>query len=105
MGQARVAGAVDAVGVGVQLCAAAAASGVGDVAAECCEDSHQWRGAVQDGLWCILGRQRIPKAEGGNLDPELYVTWRRGGKANVSRVEILVFYFLISVDVLLLLRV
>lgn len=74
-GQAGVAGAVDAVGVGFELGGAATAACVGDVAAQHLQNIIQRRGAVQDRLWCILGRRRVLEAEGGDLNSELHVAF------------------------------
>lgn len=75
VGQAGVTGAVDAVGVGVELGAAATATGVGDVPAQCLQDTSQRSGAVQDRPRCILGRQSILEVESSDLDSELHITW------------------------------
>lgn len=75
VGQTRVTGAVDAVGVAVELSAAATAAGVGDVPAQRLQDPRQRCGAVQDQLGGILGRWSILEVKGGDLDPELHVTW------------------------------
>lgn len=75
VGQAGVTGAIDAVGVGIELGGAATAPGVGDVTAQCRQDTIQRCGAVQDRTRCILGRQGILEVEGGDLDSELHVTW------------------------------
>lgn len=75
VGQAGVTGAVDAVGVGVELGAAATAAGVGDVPTQRLQDNSQRCGAVQDRLRCILGRWSVLEMEGGGLDSELHVTW------------------------------
>lgn len=56
VGQTRVTRAVDAVGVRVQLDRAASAAGVSDITAQDLQDIIQRGGAVQDWLWCILGR-------------------------------------------------
>lgn len=74
--QARVTRAVDAVGVRVQFDGAASAAGVSDITAQHLQDTIQRGAAVQDWLWCILGRRRIQEVEGGDLDSELHVTWR-----------------------------
>lgn len=73
--QTRVTRDVDAVGVSVELGGAATAAGVGDVAAQRRHYTVQWCGALQDGLWCILGRSL--EVEGSDLNPELHFPWRR----------------------------
>lgn len=70
--QAGVTRDIDAVGISIQLGGAPTAASVGDVTAQRRHDTIQWCGAVQDRLWCVLGRKRVLEVESSDLHSELH---------------------------------
>lgn len=74
VGQAGVTGAIDAVGVSIELGRAATTASVGDVSAQRLQDTIQLCGAVQEWLSCILGGWSVLEAEANDLDSELHIT-------------------------------